>query len=69
MKESCDMCWTGKSRMDIYENLEWFVEKIFEQVLSGGIAFGMGKMWDKAKASDKISLDWMWKDWSGTKKQ
>jgi len=69
MKESCDWCWTGKSRNDIYENLEWFVEKIFDQVLSGSIAFGMGKMWDKAKASDMISWDWMWKDSSGTKKQ
>jgi len=58
IKETCDMCWTGKSRTDIYEKMEWFCEKIFVPVLNaGGFAYGMGK------ASD------MWKDWSGTKKQ
>jgi len=64
-KESCDMCWTGKSRTDIYEKMEWFFEKIFVPTLSSGgvIAFGMGKVWDMGKESD------MWKDWSGTKKQ
>jgi len=59
----CDMCWTGESRTDNYEKLGWIVEKIFD----AGIAFGMGKMW--VKASDKISLDWMWKGLFGTKKQ
>jgi len=65
IKETCDMCWTGKSRTDIYEKMEWFFEKIFVPTLSSGgvIAFGMGKMWDMGKESD------MWKDWSGTKKQ
>jgi len=63
-KESCDMCWTGKSRTDIYEKMEWFFEKIVPALSNGGvIALGMGKMWDMGKASD------MWKDWSGTKKQ
>jgi len=64
----CDMCWTGISRMDNYELLGWFFEKMNLVIgiwnfadgmgkMSGGISSGMGKMWDKAK------------DWSGTKKQ
>jgi len=50
---SCDLCWTGKSIMDISESLGWLVEKFFDKLLH----VACEKMWDS-----------MWKDWSGTKK-
>jgi len=65
---TCDMCWNGTSRMDNYEKLCWIGEKVNLAISMWTLASGMGKMWDKVKASDKISWDRMW-DWSGTKKQ
>jgi len=52
----CDMCWTGESRNDMYENLGWFVEKVNLAINIWNMVSGMGKMWDKAKASDKKEL-------------
>merc|ERR1711962_218793 len=76
IKDICDMCWAGKSRTDNYEKLGWLGEKVLDVALSGCISFGMGKMWahilpmpKEILADAKISLDWMWRDWSGTKKQ
>merc|ERR1711962_307727 len=66
---TCDMCWNGTSRMDNYEKLCWIGEKVNLAISMWTLASGMGKMWDKVKASDKISWDRMWNDWSGTKKQ
>jgi len=60
---TCDMCWNGTSRMDNYEKLCWIGEKVNLAISMWTLASGMGKMWGKVKASDKISWDRMWNDW------
>jgi len=52
MSGSCDMCWSGKSRSDLYELLEKLVEKIFDKMLDKAC----DKTWDKM--SEKFFRTW-----------